>query len=139
MTRDELFERARYNSRAAIELDDLLRAEREAERRPYVRRFGHAAGLVHKTTETERATAPKPAPPSDGLDALRREMVNTITASYERTDNKLRERDKRIAALEGELREMKGKLDAALAIISGSTAIAAENSLKNFLRRVRNG
>jgi hypothetical protein len=128
---EDLAERGRDDPRAAIALDDLLRAEREAERSPHVQRNDDAGGLIYRTMQTQPTHAAEPAPDySDWerwlrahLDIERREVREALQESIavsmgevigKTVGNLHREHDaalKRIAELEAENAVLRGKLD----------------------------
>jgi hypothetical protein len=99
----ELFERARYDRRAAFALDDLLRAEeaQEAERRAYAPRNDDAGSLIYRTTETRPAPAAQATPtPFDGDYPPLDQLIDGIARA---TMTLLRKRDQRIAKLEAQV------------------------------------
>ena len=106
-----------------------------------VRRNGNGA-LVFKTIEEALVRGSEPGTlPSDAeawmaghLNILRNELreyfKGTTAEVIKRREHRIAALETKTAKLEAANAELRGKLDAALAIIAGSTAIAAENGLK---------
>jgi len=144
ITRDEI--------RALCAEHDRFMAEQASEpiRRPPVSESDTDAGLVFKTIEDATLPAPPPAPTASegGLGLFGDDRDEQLTkalgyvVSHERHSRReeleaaLVTRDRKIAELEGELREVKGMLGATLQLLGARNGPDRVVELpKNFLRR----
>jgi len=133
VSRDEI-------ARLCAEHDRMMAEASEPIRSPPVSETDDAA-LVYKTTWSEPEPAPEPAPSDDEayppLSDLREAIAEFVV---EWTNRKLVERDRRIASLEGDIRELKGMLGATLTLLgqkSGNTPVGVKP--ESALRGLKSG